>query len=205
MKMLRLAVTLLSFCLLSNSSLFAQAPNQVDYTITSGSAVKLDGTSTMHSFHLNTKVISGDMEFDKTNAPNAIDTIGTITSMKVVIPVKNLTSGESGLDEKMQDALKADDNPNITYVLNKVDSVVYNGTSKTDFTMNTYGNLTVAGKTKDIEMKVAGKINGNNIIFTGQKSLKMTDFGVDPPTMFFGVLKTGDVVTISFDVTLAKK
>jgi polyisoprenoid-binding protein YceI len=205
MKTLRLAITLLSFCLLSVSSLFAQAVNQVDYIITNGSTIKLDGTSTMHSFHLNSKVISGDMEFASGNGANAIDSVGDVTAMKVVIPVKDLKSGEDGLDEKMRDALKADDNPNITYVLNKADSVVYSGTSKTEFTMNTEGALTVAGKTKNIDMKVVGNINGNNIIFKGEKKLLMTDFGVDPPTMFFGVLKTGNEVTIDFNVTLVKK
>jgi hypothetical protein len=205
MKSLSIFIVGLAFCLLSVNSIYAQADQNLDYTISNTSQIKLEGTSTMHSFHLSTKVINGNMQFDNGNTNDAVDSLGAVEGMKVVVPVKDLKSGEDGLDEKMRDALKADDNPNITYVLSKVDSVVYKNQSKTEFTMNTEGTLTVAGKSKNIDMKVDGNINGNNIIFKGEKKLLMTDFGVDPPTMFFGVLKTGNEVTIDFDVTLVKK
>ena len=37
----------------------------------------------------------------------------------------------------------------------------------------------------------------------GAQQVKMTDYGVDPPTALFGVLKTGDAITISFNTTFA--
>jgi hypothetical protein len=38
---------------------------------------------------------------------------------------------------------------------------------------------------------------------TGRLALKMTDFGVDPPTALLGTLRTGDEVTVYFDVTVS--
>ena len=31
----------------------------------------------------------------------------------------------------------------------------------------------------------------------------MTDYGVDPPTAMFGMLKTGDAITINFETTFS--
>jgi hypothetical protein len=37
----------------------------------------------------------------------------------------------------------------------------------------------------------------------GTRELLMTEFGIKPPTMFMGMLKTDDKVTIKFEVQLA--
>jgi YceI-like domain len=205
MKALNILITCLTLCLFTLSSSVAQSENKIEYSIIGGSALTLSGTSTMHSYHLDTKNIQGNLFFTNSDSGESIENLGSISSMKVVIPVKDLKSSESGLEEKMDDAIKANANPNIVYVLNKIDSFVYNNGSKTDFTINTSGTLTVAGKSKDIEMKVNGKIKGDDITFTGDKKLLMTDFGIEPVTMFFGVLKTGNEVTIHFNIVTAKK
>lgn len=192
--------------LFSMSNLFAQADNKVDYNIIKSSKLTIKGTSTLHDWKVNANIINGNLAIENgSSEASTIANLGDLSAMKVVIPVKGLKSGESGMDDKMDDALKTDDNPTITYSLNKVDSVVYNDKSKDDFTVNTYGTLTIAGKSKNIEMKVNGKVDGNNIVFSGEKKLLMTDFGVDPPTAFFGVMKSGNQITIVYNIVLAKK
>jgi hypothetical protein len=37
----------------------------------------------------------------------------------------------------------------------------------------------------------------------GTRDLLMTEFGIKPPTMFMGMLKTDDKVTIKFELQLA--
>ena len=37
----------------------------------------------------------------------------------------------------------------------------------------------------------------------GTRDLLMTEFGIKPPTMFMGMLKTDDKVTITFELQLA--
>ncbi len=201
-----LFLSLVLVVLFSLSNLFAQADNKVDYNVVNTSKLTIKGTSTLHDWKVNANIINGNLAVDNgSSETTAIANLGDLSEMKVIIPVKGLKSGESGMDDKMDDALKAEDNPTITYVLNKVDSVVYNDKSKDEFMVNTYGTLTIAGKSKNIEMKVNGKINGNNIVFTGEKKLLMTDFGVDPPTAFFGVMKSGNEITIVYNIVLAKK
>ncbi len=192
--------------LFSLSNLFAQADSKADYNIINSSTLTIKGTSTLHDWKVDAKIINGNLTIDNgSSETSVVANLGDLSAMKVVIPVKGLKSGESGMDDKMDDALKADDHPAITYALNKVDSVVYNDKSKDEFTINTYGTLTIAGVSKNIEMKVNGKVDSNNIAFTGEKKLLMTDFGVVPPSAFFGVMKSGNEITIDYNLVLAKK
>jgi hypothetical protein len=42
------------------------------------------------------------------------------------------------------------------------------------------------------------------MVCKGSKKIKMTDFNVEPPSFMFGSVKTGDEITVTFDVTLAQ-
>jgi hypothetical protein len=39
------------------------------------------------------------------------------------------------------------------------------------------------------------------ITIDGEQRVKMTDYNIDPPTVFFGMIKTGNIITISFKTT----
>ena len=47
-------------------------------------------------------------------------------------------------------------------------------------------------------------INSNTIHIVGEKSIKMTDFNVEPPTALFGSITTGDEITIKFKTKFKK-
>ena len=68
------------------------------------------------------------------------------------------------------------------------------------------GDLTIAGITKIISFNlVYDQPNIGDIIFTGSKDLKMTDFQIIPPEVFMGSIKTGDEITIEFQVSFKRK
>ena len=66
--------------------------------------------------------------------------------------------------------------------------------------MNSTGDLTVSGKTRpiDLELHIVPHGNGQVTISTNT-SLKMTDFGVKPPTAMLGMIKSGDAVNVKVD------
>ena len=43
----------------------------------------------------------------------------------------------------------------------------------------------------------------DGIQLRGNRKLSMKDFGIKPPTMFMGMLKTNDQVTVTFDLELS--
>jgi polyisoprenoid-binding protein YceI len=64
------------------------------------------------------------------------------------------------------------------------------------------GKLTVAGVTKDIDLVAKAKVNADKSInVKGSKKINMRDWDIDPPSFMMGAVKTGEEVTISFDLT----
>ena len=108
---------------------------------------------------------------------------------KLVIAAKNLKSEKgSMMNNKAYKALKADEQPNITFTAASLP------VGKT----NVNGRLTIAGVTKTISLPVNVVKNGNSYNITGTETLKMSDYGMETPG-FLGV-HTGDAVTVTVNV-----
>lgn len=170
---------------------------QNTFEITS-SQLFIAGTSNVHDWKSEATKVEASGEIIVEAA-----TLKSIKNLTVEIAVAGIKSTKgSMMDKKTWTALKKDSYPTITYVLTKVNSLTKNGDN---YDIKTTGNLTIAGATQVVEMTVKGKVTGNEIQFEGSKKLKMTDFKIDPPTALMGTMKTGDEVTISFNVKLAKE
>jgi polyisoprenoid-binding protein YceI len=46
------------------------------------------------------------------------------------------------------------------------------------------------------------KWKANSMTVSGDYTLKMTDYGIQPPKAMWGTIKTGDEVTIKFEIVL---
>lgn len=174
---------------------YASAQNAYEST---ASQLFIEGTSTVHDWKSEaTKVTaSGDMILEAS-------TLKAIKNLKVEIPVGSIKSTKgSMMDKKTWGALKKETCPTITYVLTKVNSLTKSGDS---YDIKATGNLTIAGETRSIEMTVKAKVAGDGSIqLEGSKKLKMTDYKIDPPTALMGTMKTGDDITIGFNVKMVK-
>ncbi|MCT4624621.1 MAG: YceI family protein [Schleiferiaceae bacterium] len=151
----------------------------------------IDGTSSLHDWTETVETINGS--FNGTTEGN---TLKAINSLSITIPVESIKSGKSGMDKNTYKALKSDKHPNIKFIL-KSQRIEGN---------NTYlkGNLTVAGTTKPVEVKAVYKLHGSELKLEGKYDMKMTSFNVEPPTALMGTIKTGDEITIRFNLVLNK-
>jgi len=119
----------------------------------------------------------------------------------LTIPVKQMHSGNEKLDDKMYDALQADDHPDITFRL--TGDTIVPGAPNDSLIVKASGILAVAGKEKPVELSVILVRNQDSTVsIKGSKELLMTDFGIEPPSMMLGLLKTDDKVVIHFDIRL---
>ena len=166
------------------------------YTFQPGSRVWVEGTSTVHEWTCEAHQVVGTITGEDALTDG-------MTALSVTVPLQRFDCGNGTMNGKMRDALQAKANPAIRYTLTTANL------AKPDaegwFDVNTTGKLSIAGKTRTVSMKARGKaVKDGAYRFTGSTDLKMTDFGIDPPTAMLGTLKTGDAITVHFDVTAGR-
>ena len=179
----------LAFILISLTSY-----GQGRYAQSSTSRISISGTSTMHDWTMTSEKATYDAVFE-TN-PQGVPQ--QVTSLVVSVSAESLKSGKNGMDKNAYAALKTDKNKQITFQLasGKIDGK----------TIRCQGSLTIAGTTKQIEVETTYTILADGSIqCKGSKTLAMKDYNVEPPSFMFGSVKTGNEITVSFDVTLAPK
>lgn len=178
---------LLAVVILSVGSLTAQVlkvnPNS--------STITINGTSNLHDWKTTTKQIKGELVLAGSNQ---------VKALAIDVPVKSIKSGEKIMDTKTYETFKADKNPNISFRLTNVSEFKNSGN---DMTLAFTGNLTMAGVTKKVTIKTAGKsIKSGSYKFNGSVDLKMSDFKMSAPTAMMGMMKVGDGIKLVFDVVV---
>jgi hypothetical protein len=172
----------------------------------SGSTVRMEGTSTIHDWHAEGKIIGGTLEFDSTFPTKAgaplPEKLGATPKVHAVIPVTTLKSSSGKLmDDVMYKAMDQKNHSRIEYRLTEMTP---NAEASKDgaLVFDTKGELAVAGKTNVISMPVTvTHMEDNKLKVVGTSALKMTDFGIQPPApkLALGAIKTGDDITVTFE------
>ena len=165
----------------------------------------LEGDSTLHAYSSTaTKVsVEGEIEGPATLKRTLIGLAREkgLKGLAFRIPVQGLKSGKAGLDKNMRRALKADEFPEIVlrleaYIL--APQVAGAGI----FQVRAAGRLEVAGKESTLELEAQASAADGRLRVRGVRELLMTDFGIKPPTMLLGALKTEDRVVVHYDLVL---
>lgn len=178
-----------SIMLCSTSILTAQNLTVVPQS----STMNIHGTSNLHDWDINVTKINGELGINSSSHMNILT---------VKVPVSSLKSGKGIMDGKTYDAFEAKKYPNIVFQLTEA---LPTKITEKDFEATLFGNLTMHGETKKISFKSMVKITKTGEYqLKGSLPIKMTDFKMIPPTAFFGSMKTGDVITLKFDVTYKK-
>lgn len=143
-------------------------------------SIEIHGTSTLH-----------DWEMISDKVDSIFETNGSeITKLKVSVKIETLKSGDEGLDEKAYETLKIDKQNSITFDLEKAD--LKNGTIK--------------GVFKVLDKEQAADLKPDILSLEqikGSFKVKMTDFGLEIPSVFFGAIKSGDEVTVKYNINKA--
>ena len=156
----------------------------------------IEGGSNLHGWSCKASSIDATIEVDEAFLKSTSPTL--LKKVQVKVPVRNLKCGHGGMDNNLYKALKADDVPDISYILGTFDVVP---SAADSFTVKSVGTLKIAGAEKTVNMDVtASKLADGSIRANGELPLLMTDFGVKPPTAMFGTLRTDNKVTVKFSL-----
>lgn len=180
-KLVLLPVLIAAF---ATTSLVAQ-----NYTVSSESSMVIKGTSNLHDWETSVTQINGSATF---NNEEGLE----IEKAQLTIPV-NMIKSEKGkkMDNLTYDALDADAYPKIEFKL--VSAEVTEVAGKQEAMVN--GVITVKGQSKPVKFTAVSS-DSAGMIWKGSVDMKMTDFGVDPPTALLGTLKTRDEITVEFNI-----
>jgi polyisoprenoid-binding protein YceI len=120
-----------------------------------------------------------------------------VHDLRVILPVKELRCGNGTMEEKLRDALKAEQFPNIEFALTSMKETESKGP---EHSYEVKGNLTIAGKTKPISFSMSASPDADDTLAsTASVRFLMSDFGVDPPTAML-IMKTYDQVVINLQL-----
>lgn len=173
------------------------ATAQSEYELLDKSSMQVDGTSTIHDWTADVEEINIDLDFNSSAISQDSDE-EPVRSLTLTVPVESMESGKGRMNGKMYDALKKDDHPDITFELT---SAEIEEAASEDFTLSTTGTLTIAGVSKEVNFPVEGSVVEDGVYaFTGSYEINMKDYEVDPPSAMFGTIKSGEMVTISFEL-----
>lgn len=164
------------------------------FTFAPGSRVWVEGTSTVHDWSCEAEQISAAL--DATLNGRAIQDLGALT---VTVPVASLECGNRTMNGKLRDALGTSP---IRFTLSEGRVGQPNGDR---FLVEANGTLSIRGTSRAQRVRADGRVlGGTRYRFTGEVPLTMSQFGVEPPRAMMGTLRTGDRVTVKFDVTATR-
>jgi polyisoprenoid-binding protein YceI len=195
--------TKISFAMLTLIGTAAAAQATARVAVAPESKLWIEGTSTIHDWTCKATTLDAAIDIDAAAPPFASAPPKMLKRVQVKVPVKSLKCGHGGMDDNLYKALKADSDPQISYIMASFEPAAEGAT---EFMLHTIGTLTIAGKENKISMDVAAvRMPDGSVKATGTVPMKMTDFGIKPPTAVFGRIKAGDDIKVKFELTVGPK
>lgn len=157
--------------------------------------IRLFGTSTLHDWEMNAQNTTGEAEFQFKSGSST--ELASISSLSFELNVADLKSDNKQLDKNAYEALRSEVYKDIGYTL--VSSSITS--EQGGYLIQSKGDLTIAGVTKAIFMDVHFVLQTDDTVkVQGTYQLNMKDYDVAPPSFMWGAMKTGDALTLDFEV-----
>ncbi|PXA03563.1 hypothetical protein DDZ13_11320 [Coraliomargarita sinensis] len=169
--------------------------------------ILITGTSSLHDWEIVGKNIAGSLTVTTTKNGERDLEVSLPVEAQVKIPVKSLESGKGIMDKKMFKALEGKKHENVLFVLDSLEIVEADPDPEKAnlqvLNVKAKGKLSIAGETRWIQFPAAIDWDAAKklVSVSGETDIRMTDFGIDPPTALLGTLKTGNEVKVSFSWT----
>ncbi len=161
---------------------------QKAYNLDSKTSFSVNGTSTMHDWEMTSPSKIGTANLTVTDSK-----LADINSIDITLPAESIKSEKTSMDKVAYETLKTDKFKNIKYVLKSADKV-------NETTWNLTGTYTIAGVSKVLKTQVKTTVVNGVVNIQGSNKITFTEFGMKSPTAMFGAIKTGEELTIKFNL-----
>jgi polyisoprenoid-binding protein YceI len=188
----------------------SEIPDRLPITIDPASRVWLDGSANVVDFRCAAGIIESSgylLDFDMQVMQSGSGRPHGDIELLVKIPVQQLNCGKAPINRDMRKTLNAEEYPFIEYKLRSSQLMCCTD----DFLpqtmeIETLGDLTLAGNTRQERIIVSGQFIGTyQFRITGSHVVKMSDFGLEPPSPMMGLIKVHDEMIVNFDAIITLK
>ena len=175
---------------------------QSTYVPMDESRLWFQGSSNVNEFECLAENYTGEAKLPEFNDPSTlVDQVTEILSVQLEIEVDSIECGKNKMNKDLKEALQADTFPEISFVFDEAELIRQPQSLDDDFKVEVHGDLTVAGNTRKISFMTNAYLrNDQTVRATGQTTIRMTDFGVKPPTALMGLIRADEELTVHFDL-----
>lgn len=196
---IRVAFASLVVCLFS-AEVVAQLPEYDCLSLQAESEVIIEGKANIGGFKCRSQPLQADKPipscFEK-----SFDGI-RITNVQFDIPINDFDCGNPLILSDLKTVLESDNHPAIKFELNElvvrlVNPSMYRG--------KVHATTTVRGVQRDIDMPVeVTELAPKRYQISGKTSIKLSWYGIEQPSRFFGLLVLEDEVDVGFELYFTK-
>ena len=162
--------------------------SQGSYMLSEPSAMTIDGSSSLHDWKVTANTMEG------TVAENG----GSVTAVDFSVAVADILSDRAAaMDNKMHDALKKEEHPQVTFTVKNINAAMGEN-------QELKGKLNIAGVENEVSVHVTIAQKDGKLHITGERKIALKDYDIEPPTAMFGSIVVGDDVTVKFDLVFTK-
>jgi len=170
----------------------------VSYTIEPQSNLYIKGTTNINSFECVSLDAFRVQELQGTFYPSSRKV--SFKGATLQLQVKKLDCKNSKMNKDLCEAMNADIYPTIKVHLHSA-SLKAPGLSQSAAEIIADATLEITGVRKKVQFNTRGvQLSDDAYEFISEQTIKMTDFGVEPPTALFGLIKVDDEITIHLDI-----
>ena len=181
-------------------ALVAWSAIKTQLTLQPDSRLWIEGTSTVRSFSCSASTFDALVGTTHDAAVRAI-LAGekAVDEVTVTVSAAQLDCRNGTMNSHMLKALKATENPQIVFRMQSYDLAA----AGAGMAGTLQGELTLGGVTRPIVVEAVAADGGDGtLLVTGKHVLKMTEYGLKPPSLMLGTMKVGDAVTVGFELRL---
>ena len=173
-------------------------------TVAPGAQLVVDGDSTVRAFSCKAAKLDLKLQPNDGAGLGAEQLATALRGLSFELPTAQLDCANDTMNGHLRDALKAQEHPAIAFTMSSYTAGPVQADGRR--VLRIKGNLSLAGSTRPVELTAfAAATPDGGLRVQGRHSLRMTEWGVKPPSLMLGTMKVKEAVAIRFDATLKQQ
>lgn len=180
------------------------AAAQVRVEVLPESRLVISGTSSINRFSCVGSEINGYGVLEPLSAKLAtpVELAGAADpEVSFAMKVRSFDCGNDKMNEDFYAALKSDRHPLIHFDMRGASILSSPSEASEWLRFRVRGEIKLAGVSKVIDVDMRGRqLPDDRVYATGSRPLRMSDFGIEPPTALWGLIKANDRIEVKFEL-----